>query len=72
MDKPGNKTNDNRLLLKYAGITMQMIVGLGVGVYAGLKLDDWLHFSMPLLVWMIPLAIIVAMIWQLIKDTSKK
>ena len=51
---------------------MQMLVGLGLAVFAGLKLDGWLHFKTPLLVWILPLLVIVAMIYQVIKDTSKK
>jgi uncharacterized membrane protein YjgN (DUF898 family) len=63
---------DNRLLLKYAGLTMQVMVGLALAIFAGLKLDKWLGFKTPLLVWVLPLLVIVAMIWQIIKDTSKK
>ena len=51
---------------------MQMLVGLALAVFAGLKLDEWLHFKTPLLVWILPLLVIVAMIYQVIKDTSKK
>jgi hypothetical protein len=60
------------MLLKYAGLTMQIVVALGLAIFAGLKLDDWLSFKNPLLVWALPLIVIVAMIWQIIKDTSKK
>jgi uncharacterized membrane protein YjgN (DUF898 family) len=63
---------DNRLLLKYAGLTMQVMVGLALAIFAGLKLDKWLGFKTPLLVWVLPLLVIVAMIWQIINDTSKK
>ena len=54
------------------GLAMQMLVGLALAVFAGLKLDEWLHFKTPLLVWILPLLVIVAMIYQVIKDTSKK
>jgi hypothetical protein len=63
---------DNRLLLKYAGLTMQVMVALALAIFAGLKLDKWLGFKTPLLVWVLPLLVIVAMIWQIINDTSKK
>jgi uncharacterized membrane protein YjgN (DUF898 family) len=63
---------DNRLLLKYAGLTMQVMVSLALAIFAGLKLDKWIGFKTPLLVWVLPLLVIVAMIWQIIKDTSKK
>ncbi len=64
--------NNNKILLKYAGLTMQVMVGLAIAVFAGLKLDKWLSFKTPLLVWILPLLVIIAMIWQIIRDTSKK
>lgn len=69
VQKP-SKQND-RLLLKYLGLATQIMAGLALAVFAGLKLDKWLAFSTPLLVWVLPLLILVAMIWQVIKDTSK-
>lgn len=65
-----SKQND-RLLLKYLGFGTQIMVGLALAVFAGLKLDKWLSFSIPLLVWILPLLVLAAMIWSVIKDTSK-
>lgn len=65
---PGN----NKILLKYAGLTMQIMVALALAVFGGIKLDKWLSIKMPLLVWVLPLLIIIVIIWQIIKDTSKK
>lgn len=48
------------------------MVSLALAVFVGLKLDKWLSFSTPLLVWILPLLILTVMIWQVIKDTSKK
>ncbi len=62
----------NKLLYRYAGLTMQILVGLALAVFVGKKLDDKLSFSVPLLVWILPLLVIIAMIFQIIKDTSKK
>ena len=66
-----NKGND-RLLMKYLGLATQIMVSLALAVFGGLKLDKWLEFSTPLLVWILPLLVLVVMIWQIIKDTSKK
>jgi len=68
-DKPRSNSN---LLLKYLSLATQLMVGLGLGVFAGLKLDKWLSFKSPLMVWILPLLILSAAIWQIIKDTSKK
>jgi hypothetical protein len=70
IDEP-NKGN-NKLLMKYLGLATQLMVSLALAVFIGLKLDKWLSFSTPLLVWILPLLVLVGMIWQIIKDTSKK
>jgi uncharacterized membrane protein YjgN (DUF898 family) len=72
MNTEKTPAGNNRLLMKYAGLTMQIMVGLALAVFVGIKLDKWLSFKMPLLVWVLPLLIIIVMIWQIIKDTSKK
>jgi cell division protein FtsW (lipid II flippase) len=64
--------NNKGLLLKYAGLTMQIVVALAIAVFAGIKLDEWQHFTTPIFVWVLPLLVIVVMIYQVIKDTSKK
>lgn len=64
-----NKGNSD--LLKYAGLGTQLFVAIGLAVFAGMKADKWLSFKTPLLVWILPLAVIVVMIYQIIKETSK-
>ena len=58
--------------MKYAGLGMQFLVSIGLGIFIGLKVDKWLHFSFPLLVWLLPLLIIIGIIVKIIKDTDKK
>lgn len=69
MQKQTNPGND---LLRYAGLGGQILVALGIAVFAGLKVDKWLKISFPLLVWALPLIVVSLMIYKLIKDTSKK
>ncbi|HEX6335118.1 MAG TPA: AtpZ/AtpI family protein [Flavisolibacter sp.] len=64
-----NKSNE---LLRYAGLGTQIFVGLGLAVFAGMKIDERLHVSMPVLAWVLPLIVIIAMIYKLIKETSKR
>ncbi len=71
MNKPDN-TEGNKLLWKYAGLTVQILVSIGVALWLGMKADKWLAFSMPLLVWILPLLVIIVLLYQVIKDTSKK
>ncbi len=69
MQKQTNSGND---LLRYAGLGGQILVSLGLAVFAGYHADKWLKVSFPLLVWLLPFAVVSAMIYKLIKDTSKK
>lgn len=66
------KKTDNSILYKYAGLATQLLVALGLAVYLGLKVDGWLHFKMPIAVWILPLAVIAAVMYKVIKDTGTK
>ena len=70
INKPINKSSTQ--LWQYAGIGGQLLASLGIGVFLGLKADEWLNFKIPLLVWILPLLILIGMIARLIKATSKK
>ncbi len=67
MNKPGN-----RQLWKYAGMATQFLAGIGIALYAGIKVDQWFKFKMPLAVWGLPLLLILGMIIRIIYDTSPK
>ncbi|HEY8659345.1 MAG TPA: AtpZ/AtpI family protein [Hanamia sp.] len=67
-----DRNESNKQLMRYAGLAMQFLVSIGLGIFIGLKVDEWLHFSFPLLVWLLPLLIIIGIIVKIIKDTSKK
>lgn len=64
--------SNNQLLYKYAGLTVQLMVALALALYAGYSIDRWLNFATPLLVWILPLVVVVALIFKVIRDTSKK
>lgn len=69
MPKQNDPGND---LLRYAGLGGQILVSLGIAVFAGYKADGWLKLSFPLLVWLLPLLVVSAIIYKLIKETSNK
>ncbi len=66
---PDKKTNNN-LLLQYAGFATQLLIALGIAVFAGVKIDHWLKFSTPVASWLLPLLVIAALIFKVVKDTS--
>jgi len=67
-----NNNENNKQLLRYSGLAMQFLVSIGLTVFIGLKADKWLHLSIPLLVWLLPLMVITGIILKIIKDTAKK
>ena len=66
------QNNAGRDLMRYAGLGAQILVSLGLAVFAGYHADRWLKVSFPLLVWVLPLLVVSAMIYKLIKETSNK
>lgn len=66
--KKSNSTSD---LMRYAGLATQIIVSLGIAMFAGYKLDGWIKIKIPIFIWLLPLVVLSAMIYKLIKDTSK-
>lgn len=68
-------TEDKRsknLLWQYAGMATQMLVAIGASVFIGMKADEWLKFSTPILIWVIPLFLIIVMLVKVILDTNRK
>lgn len=57
--------------LRYAGLGTQMMVLLGLGVWAGLKLDAWLHLRALFTILLPVLALVIALL-QLFRSLNKK
>ena len=57
--------------MQYAGFAAQLAVGLILAVYAGMWLDKQTGFKIPLLIWLLPLILLIAMLVKVVKDTSK-
>jgi hypothetical protein len=62
--------NNNKDLMRYAGLASQMLVGLGTAVFIGLKADKWLKLSFPLLPWLLPLLVLAAILYRIVKETG--
>jgi hypothetical protein len=65
-------SNNNKDLMRYAGLATQMLVSLGIAVFIGLRADKWLKLSFPILSWVLPLLVMAAIIYQIIKETGPK
>ena len=64
--------NNNQLLLKYAGLTTQFMIGIGLFIFLGIKIDNYFKWKTPVAVWVLPLIFIVAIIVKIVLDTNKK
>jgi len=72
-DQPDkDKISNKSLLIQYAAIGTQLFAGLIITAFVGKWIDAKLHFSFPVLIWLLPLLFIVGMLLKAIKDTSKK
>jgi len=58
--------------MRYAGLSTQVVVSIGVSVFLGIKADKGLKVSFPILSWALPLLVIVALLVNLIKSGSGK
>ena len=54
MPKQNNASND---VMRYAGLGAQILVSIGIAVFIGLKIDQWIRMPFPLLVWLLPLVV---------------
>jgi hypothetical protein len=66
------KPQNNKLLYQYAGFAFQLMAGLAIAVFAGLKLDKWIKPGIPVFTWLLPLLVLIAMLIKAVKDTSEK
>lgn len=66
------KEEPNSSLMRYMGLATQFFVSIGVGLWLGLKLDQYLSFDTPVLIWVLPLLIVVSSLIKIIIDTNKK
>lgn len=63
---------NNSSFWKYAGLSTQLLVGIGLSLYIGLRVDQFFHWRTPLAVWILPLLLIVSVIVKIVVDTNPK
>jgi hypothetical protein len=68
----GGSDERRRELIRYAGLSTQVVVSIGVSVFLGMKADKGLKVSFPILSWALPLLVIVVLLVNLIKSGSGK
>ena len=73
-EEPGrNRKSSNRAeLLRYAGLSSEVLASVGISVYLGIKADKWLKLSFPVFSLSLPLLVIISLIVRLVKESSRK
>jgi hypothetical protein len=66
------KINNRRELIRYAGLSSEVMASVGISVYLGIKADKWLKLSFPIFSMSLPLLVIIALIVRLVKESSRK
>lgn len=56
--------------MRYASLGTQLLVAIGLSVFAGLKTDKWLHTS-PLLACILPLLVLSVIFYKLFRETGR-
>ncbi|HTE31552.1 MAG TPA: AtpZ/AtpI family protein [Chryseolinea sp.] len=64
-------SSNKKDLYRYAGLGTQLLVSIGLAVFAGIKSDEWLHSS-PLFSCALPLLVLVIIFYKLIRETGNK
>jgi hypothetical protein len=71
-NSPKNKLRSNSGLMRYASMGTQILVTIGLFVFAGVKLDQWLKLKFPAFTLALSLLGVVVGIYFAIKDLLKK
>lgn len=71
MEDPSSKKRPHNLLLRYAGLAFQMMAAIGIALWGGYKLDQWVGMRFPLFMIIFSLLALALLLWQIVKDTGK-
>jgi F0F1-type ATP synthase assembly protein I len=72
MNKWNQKKSSLNNYAKYSSIALQMLVIILLGVFGGVKLDEWLNLSVPIFTVLLSLLSVFAAIYTVVKDLIKK
>ena len=75
MDNPKNKkpqSGNVNPYVRYSGRAFQMLATIGLGVWAGIKLDQWLELKFPAFTITLSLLSVVGSLVQLIRGLPKE
>jgi ATP synthase protein I len=56
---------------RYSGLVFQMLAIIGIGVFGGIKIDEWLQTSFPIFTVILSFLSVILAIYYAIKDLIK-
>ncbi|UFH53717.1 AtpZ/AtpI family protein [Spirosoma sp. KNUC1025] len=71
-DSMKKATEQTKSFAEYSGIAFQMLGTIGLGVWAGMKLDEWQHNPRPIWTIVLSLTAIGASLYLFIRQLTKK
>lgn len=75
MSEPDSKLPPKKQLefyARYSSLALQMLVIIGLGVFAGVKLDEWLHLGFPVFTLVLSVLSVILSIYQATRGLLKK
>lgn len=57
---------------RYSSLALQMLVIIGLGVFAGIKLDEWLSLGFPVFTLVLSVLSVILSIYQATRGLLKK
>jgi hypothetical protein len=67
-----NTTDKSRSIAQYSGIAFQMLGTIGLGVWGGMKLDEWQQNQRPIWTIVLALTAIGASLYLFIRQITQK
>jgi hypothetical protein len=62
--KPKKKVDD---FIRYSSLAFEMVVIMGIGVFAGVKIDSWLGFKFPVFTFVLMILSVIGAIYHAIR-----
>lgn len=72
VEEQENATPKSSSIIRYAGLATQLLVGIAIGVYAGIYIDKKINLGFPLFLWLLPLLVVILALYKLVKDINKQ
>ncbi len=72
MKQDSKQKNHLNNYAKYSGIAFQMLAIILIGVYGGIKLDQWLNLKFPVFTVVLSIGSVALAIYSVIKEFLKK